>query len=113
MRIDWIDGYILSKKGVVKDYKDEWECHRYLIGGKMLAFIGSHKDGKDIITLKCEPGFGVMLRDSFDDIIPGYYMNKEHWNSVYLQGTVPEDVLKQMIPGNGNEDDALTVGNDP
>ncbi|MNP85293.1 hypothetical protein D3C76_1849660 [compost metagenome] len=38
-----------------------------------------------------------MLRENYDDIIEGYYMNKVHWNSVFLDGNVPEDVIKQMI----------------
>lgn len=37
------------------------------------------------------------MRSEYRDIVPGYYMNKTHWNSVYLDGTVPEDILKEMI----------------
>lgn len=97
MKYDWIDKHCLDKKGVEKDYKAEWEATRYMIKGKMFAMQGNHKDGKPIITMKLEPVFGQMLRQQYKDIIPGYYMNKEHWNSVYLEGEVPEDVLEDML----------------
>ena len=97
MKYEWINEYCLSKKGAEKDFKVEWEAVRYLIRGKMFALQGGDKHKKSIITLKCEPVFGQLLREQNQDIVPGYYMNKEHWNSVYLEGDVPDYVLKQMI----------------
>lgn len=97
MKYEWLDEYCLSKKGAEKDYQEEWEATRYLIRGKIFAMQGGDKEGKPIITIKCEPSFGRFLRDEYEDIIPGYYMNKEHWNSVYIGGKVPDDVVKQMI----------------
>lgn len=97
MNYEWMDAYLLSKKGAVKDFKAEWDATRYLVGGKMFAMQGGDKDHKAIITLKCEPPFGQMLRGQYPDIVAGYYMNKEHWNSVYLDGAVPEDIVKQMM----------------
>ena len=97
MKYGWMDEYCLSKKAAEKDFKVEWDATRYLIGGKMFAMQGGDKEKKAIITLKCEPSFGQYLRGQYEDIIAGYYMNKEHWNSVYLEGDVPEDVLQQMI----------------
>lgn len=97
MKYEWIDEYCLSKKGAVKDFKIEWDAIRYLIGGKMFAMEGGDKNKQAIITLKCDPLFGQYLRQQHQHIIPGYYMNKEHWNSVYLDGDVSDDVLKEMI----------------
>lgn len=97
MKYEWLDEYCLSKKSAEKDFKVEWDATRYLIVGKMFAMQGGDKDKKAIITLKCEPSFGQFLREQHKHIIPGYYMNKEHWNSVYIEGDVPDDVLKQMI----------------
>ncbi|TCO74430.1 MmcQ/YjbR family DNA-binding protein [Marinisporobacter balticus] len=97
MKYEWIDEYCLCKKGTVKDFKVEWDAIRYLIGGKMFAMQGGDKEKKAIITLKCDPLFGQSLREQYQHIVAGYYMNKEHWNSVYLDGDVPDDVLKQMI----------------
>ena len=63
----------------------------------MFALRGGDKDGKPIITLKLDPAFGEILRQRFKDIVPGYYMNKAHWNSLYLDGDVPDDVVQTMV----------------
>ncbi len=97
MKYEWIDEYCLSKVGAEKDFKVEWDATRYLIRGKMFALQGEDKDKNEIITLKCEPMIGKSLREQYQHIIAGYYMNKVHWNSVYLDGDMPDDVLKQMI----------------
>lgn len=96
MAYEWLDEYLLSKKAAEKDYKVEWEAVRYMLAGKMFCMMGGDKDGRTIITLKCEPLFGEALRQQYPDIIPGYYMNKLHWSSVYRDGSVPDDVLRQM-----------------
>lgn len=97
MKYEWLDEYCLNKKGVEKDFQEEWEATRYLLRGKIFVMQGGDKEGKSIITIKCEPSFGRFLRDEYEDIIPGYHMNKEHWNSVYIGGKVPDNVVKQMI----------------
>jgi len=96
MAYEWLDEYLLSKKAAEKDYKVEWEAVRYMLYGKMFCMMGGDKNGRAVITLKCEPVFGEALRQQYPDIIPGYYMNKLHWNSVYRDGHVPDDVLRQM-----------------
>jgi len=97
VKYPWIDEYCLAKSGAIKDFKVEWDVTRYLIGGKMFAMEGGDKYKKAIITLKCDPPFGEMLRQQYEHIVPGYYMNKEHWNSVYLEGDVPDKILQEMI----------------
>ncbi|AEG59758.1 MmcQ/YjbR family DNA-binding protein [Desulforamulus ruminis] len=97
MKYAWVDAYCLAKKGVQKDYKVEWEATRYMIRGKMFALQGGDKEGKAIITLKLEPMMGELLRNQYEDIVSGYYMNKEHWNSLYLDGNVPDGVLRDML----------------
>lgn len=97
MKYEWLDDYCISKKGVEKDYKVEWEATRYMIDGKIFVLKGGDKYKKEIITVKCEPSFGQMLRSQYEDIVAGYHMNKEHWNSVYVDGDVPDDIVKQMI----------------
>ena len=64
---------------------------------KNVRHVRGDKDKKAIITLKCDPLFTQFLREQYQHIVAGYYMNKEHWNSLYLDGDVPDDVLKQMI----------------
>ena len=97
MQHEWIDAYCLAKKGSEKDVKEEWGATRYMLCGKMFALRGHDNNGKAIITLKIEPSYGAQLRQEHEDIVPGYYMNKLHWNSVRLNGVVPEALLKEMI----------------
>jgi predicted DNA-binding protein (MmcQ/YjbR family) len=68
-----------------------------MIRGKMFAMKGGDGKGRPIISLKLEPPHGEILRGEYPDIFPGYYMNKLHWNSVHLEGDVPDDVLRAMI----------------
>ncbi len=97
MKYEWLDAFCLSQTGATKDFKEEWNATRYMVGGKMFAMQGGDKDGIPIITLKLEPMNGEQLRSQYKDITPGYYMNKVHWNSLYLDGDVPDDVLKNMV----------------
>ncbi len=98
MKYDWMDAYLLGKTGVTKDFKKEWNWIRYLIGDKMFAAVClGENDEPFYITLKLEPLEGDFLRSQYEDIIPGYYMNKTHWNSVKPDGEVPDDLLKDML----------------
>jgi predicted DNA-binding protein (MmcQ/YjbR family) len=97
MKYNWLNKYCLAQAGATKEYKPEWNATRYLVGGKMFALSGGDKEEKPIITLKLDPAHGDMLRQQYKDIVPGYFMNKEHWNSLYLDGEVPDDVVKTMI----------------
>lgn len=94
----WIEAYCQDKSGSEMDYKIEWEATRFMIRGKMYAMMGGDKEGRAIITLKLAPHNGQALRTLYpNDVRPGYYMNKEHWNSVDLKGNLPDEVLKQML----------------
>ena len=107
MRYDWMDAYLLEKPGVTKDFKTEWNWTRYMIGGKLFCALCHDDAGGDVcITMKLEPLRGELLRGQFEDIIPGYYMNKLHWNSVRAQGALPEDILEDML----DESYALVLG---
>lgn len=98
MRYEWIDEFLLEKKGVTKDLKKEWNWVRYLIEDKMFAAICLDDENKPYyITLKLDPEEGDFLRQQYEDIIPGYYMNKVHWNSVKPDGEVPDELLKDML----------------
>ena len=98
MRYNWMDSYLLSKTGVTKDLQAEWNWIRYHVGGKMFAALClSDMDEPVYITLKLEPPDGEFLRSQYADIIPGYYMNKVHWNSINPDGGVPDDILRDML----------------
>lgn len=70
----------------------------YKVAGKMFALLAP-RDGAEptSATLKCEPGLALELRDAFPAVRPGYHMNKQHWNTVDLDGTVPDDELVEMV----------------
>lgn len=99
MKYPWIDEELLKKPGVTKDLKVEWNWIRYQIGGKMFAAICLEDvTGKPVyITLKLDPAEGEFFRKQYEDIIPGYYMNKVHWNSIKADGSVPDDLLREML----------------
>lgn len=99
MKYEWLDEYLLAKPSVTKDFQAEWNWIRYQIGGKMFAAVClDGAAGKAVyITIKLDPAEGEFLRQMYEDIIPGYYMNKVHWNSVKAEGTVPDELLKEML----------------
>ena len=98
MKYEWIDDYLLKKPGVIKDLQKDWNWIRYQIGGKMFAAICLDDNDKPYyITLKLEPLEGDFWRKQYEDIIPGYYMNKAHWNSVKADGIVPDDILMDLL----------------
>ncbi|MCC8089416.1 MAG: MmcQ/YjbR family DNA-binding protein [Rikenellaceae bacterium] len=69
----------------------------FKVGGKMFALSGSD-DYPSGICLKCTPDKAIELRDSYpDDILPGYHMNKKHWNTVLPLGNLPEKFIKNLI----------------
>ncbi len=98
MRYTWMDEFLMSKRAVTKDLQESWNWVRYQVGGKMFAAICLDQEDKPYyINLKLEPAEGEFLRSQYPDIIPGFYSNKEHWNSVKPDGAVPDDLLKDLL----------------
>ena len=99
MKYPWIDEYLLSKPGATKNLQAEWNWVRYQIGDKMFAAVClDDSSGKPVyITMKLDPAESEFLRQQYEDIIPGYYMNKVHWNSVKADGNVPDALLREML----------------
>lgn len=92
-----IDKTVEPMSGTSRDYKQEWDAVRYFVGDTMFAMRGENKAGDSLLTVKLPIGDGEILRSRYPDIIPGYYMNKQHWNSILLDGDVPEKVLVACI----------------
>ena len=98
MNYPWVDEYLQKKPAVHKDFKAEWGWYRYQIGDKMFAAVCLDEGGKPYyITLKLAPANGDFYRQQYPDVLPGYYMNKVHWNSVKADGQVPDTVLRDML----------------
>lgn len=92
--------YFLSKPEAWLDYPFGPDTCVPKVRKKMFATLGEELDnGKPLarINLKCEPNEALLLRDVFTAVIPGYHMNKTHWNTVLLDGTVPRGELERMI----------------
>ena len=98
MKYPWIDEYLMAKPGVTRDMQKDWNWIRYQIGGKMFAAICLNEENKPYyITMKLDPLEGEALRQQYEDILPGYYMNKLHWNSVRPDGSVPDVLMQHML----------------
>ncbi|WP_448546927.1 MmcQ/YjbR family DNA-binding protein [Thalassotalea fusca] len=104
---DTAENYLLSKPYVVKDYPFGVDVMVFKVKNKMFATLalgtGNEKDtqgkmaGHYCMNLKCDPDEAVMLRDIFSSVIPGYHMNKAQWNTVILDGSIPQGEIERMI----------------
>lgn len=98
MKYNWIDEFLMNKRGVNKDFKAEWNWIRYKIDDKMfVAICLDSNDRPKYITLKLNPVDNEFFQKQFDDIIPEYYMNKTHWSSIEADGNVPDEVIKDLL----------------
>jgi predicted DNA-binding protein (MmcQ/YjbR family) len=96
MDLKTLSSYLLAKKGVTEETPFGPEALVFKVMGKMFALVAWENDPLTV-TLKCEPGQALFLRDVYAAVRPGYHMNKTHWNTVTLDGTIPEAELLGMI----------------
>jgi len=82
----------LSKPDTLEERPFVPEIPVYKVGGKMFAYL-SPKESPPRITLKLEPLHGQLLRSSYPAVRPAYRMNKDHWNTVLLDGSISEEEL--------------------
>ena len=88
--------YFLSLPEALEDFPFNPDTPVFKIKTKMFGFL-RYKEGVGHINLKCNPEEAMVMRDIFESVIPGYHMNKEHWNTVILDGTVPREEIENMI----------------
>jgi len=98
--------YFLSLPESLEDFPFGPDTPVFKIKKKMFGFL-RHKNGIAHINLKCKPEEAMVIRDIFEAVIPAYHMNKEHWNTVILNGTVPREEIEKMI----DTSYSLVVGN--
>lgn len=96
--------YLLSKPESIEDYPFGPDVAVFKVKGKMfatLAYSNIEIEGKKQkqarMNLKCNPDQALMLRKIFSAVIPGYHMNKKHWNTICLDGSIPAPEIKSMI----------------
>ncbi len=91
--------YCKSFHKIIEDYPfhdSNWTLMRHMVNKKIFTCI-YEREGNIWINVKCDPEWTDFWRSAFPSIVPAYHMNKEHWNSIVLDGTVPENVIQQMI----------------
>ncbi|SEG55339.1 Predicted DNA-binding protein, MmcQ/YjbR family [Paenibacillus sp. UNC499MF] len=92
--------YALSKPGAAVDRPFDNETDVLRVGGKMFALLPSEgaARGEGTVTLKCPPEEAELLRMQYPDAVkPGYHMNKRHWNTVLLDGSLDPQEIRDMV----------------
>lgn len=96
MNIETFREYCLSKPAVTEDTPFGPEDVVFKVEGKIFA-IAALMEVPPRVNLKCDPDLALELRDRYEQVIPGYHMNKKHWNTVELDGVIPRAEIKKMI----------------
>jgi len=96
MDYDAARAYLLARPDATEDFPFGPDARVFRIRHKMFALL-AEKDGIARVNLKCDPEEALALRDVFEAVQPGYHMNKAHWNTVLLDGSVPAPELERMM----------------
>lgn len=91
--------YCLTFENVFEDYPfhdDNWCVMRHKQNKKVFAWI-FNKDGYVWVNVKCDVEWRDFWRNTFESVVPAYHLNKIHWNSIILDGTIPVEDIKRMI----------------
>jgi predicted DNA-binding protein (MmcQ/YjbR family) len=88
--------YLLSKPGASEDFPFDPVTLVAKVGGKMFALVGIDETPLRV-NLKCLPEQAEVLRELYPAVLPGYHMNKRHWNTVVLDGSLPDEDVRGMI----------------
>ncbi|KAF0239218.1 MAG: hypothetical protein FD181_198 [Prolixibacteraceae bacterium] len=95
MNIEELRMYCLSLKGVTEDFPFDENTLVFKVVGKMFCLTGLN--GPLSINVKNGPEKNIELREEFQAIKPGYHMSKTHWNTVEIDGSIPDDFVKNLI----------------
>src|SRR5215212_11461327 len=86
----------LALTGSAEEFPFGPEHSVFKVGGKMFAISALGRDPLDV-SVKCEPELAVQLRDTYDAIRPGYHLNKRHWNTVALDGSLDDQFVRELV----------------
>ena len=95
MDIEAIREYCLKKSAVTEGFPFDEDTLVFKVEGKIFALLNLKRPNS--INLKCDPEEALRLRELHKEVVPGYHMNKKHWNTVHLLGTLKIQLLLQMI----------------
>lgn len=95
MNLETVRKYCLKKKRVSEELPFGGDTPVYKVAGRifLIAFINTPVS----INLKCDPEKAVELREQYDAVTPGYHMNKQHWNTVLLESSIPDKLILEWI----------------
>lgn len=96
MDYDAARAYLLRRPDAYEDFPFGPEARVFKVREKMFALLAV-RNGVEQVNLKCDPEEALMLRDVFDAVLPGYHMNKAHWNTVLLDGSIPPGEIERMM----------------
>lgn len=85
----------MARKGVTEEFPFGEETLVYKVMGKMFCLTGI--DTFSSVNLKVDPEHGVELREQYAAVLPGYHMNKKHWITVLLDGSIPDRLVLQWV----------------
>jgi len=91
-----VEQYILSMPNATLDYPFGEGVAVYKADDKMFALISEGKDPVNL-SLKCDPQLAQLLREKYVTVMPGYHLNKKHWNTMILSGELPWDEVQALI----------------
>src|SRR5947209_2370494 len=96
MNGDELRGWCLAQSGAIEDFPFGPQHSVFKVGGKMFALSALDRTPLEV-SVKCEPELAVQLRDSYAAIRPGYHLNKRHWNTITLDGSLPDQLVRDLI----------------
>jgi predicted DNA-binding protein (MmcQ/YjbR family) len=100
LNIEAFRSYCLSKKGVTEEFPFDENTLVFKVMGKMFAL--TDLENFESVNLKCDPERASQLREEFPAVTPGYHMNKKHWNTVLMDGTISDKLVKIWIDDSYN-----------
>ncbi len=95
MNIEALREYCLSLKGAEEKMPFDDRVLVFYVKGKM--FCLTNIENYEYINLKCDPETAIELREQYEEVTPGYHMNKKHWNSVKPNGRITNQLMKKWI----------------
>ncbi len=95
MDIVTVRDYCMAKKNVTESLPFGDDTLVFKKNGKIFAL--ANLDGDLSLNLKCDPSFAIELRERYSSVTPGYHMNKKHWNTVIIDGSVPDNEIFSWI----------------
>lgn len=96
MNVEELQSYCSGKKGVTEEFPFDETTLVFKVMGKAFALCGL-SEPEHRVNLKCDPERALELRERYADIIPGWHMNKKHWNTVYLERELSNDLICELI----------------